>query len=196
MLMLMRCSLGCGSTLTPSSRDPPLHYCYPPIQPGPHEYPFPFATPMNICHCLPRPPAGWPDPVGPSWFAAANLVMEGRRPGDYLHIHSALGYVVTPTRQGNDLKRLMRCKIGAFPSFMFLCTPSVSHILTWTLSLHMWSIPSHFFKTYMCANSLDGDEGMRMCQHIKTLSCWIKGALGRMQPKNDSKLSAWYSHMS
>ena len=78
-------------------------------------------------------------------------------------------------------------------SFMFLCTPSDSHILIWTLSLHMWSIPSHFFKTYMCANSLDGDEGMRMCQHIKTL---IIERLCRMQPKNNSKMSAWYSRMS
>ena len=53
--------------------------------------------------------------------------------------------------------------------------------------------PFTLLKTYMCANSLDGDEGMRMCQHIKTL---IKERLGRIQPKNNSKLSAWYSHMS
>ena len=96
----------------------------------------------------PRPPGcpGRAVPVGPSWFAAANLVMEGRRPRDYLHIHSLLSllcYVVTPTRQGNDLKRLMHCTMGRFPldncnSFMFLCTPSISHMLRWTLSLHIY----------------------------------------------------------
>ena len=114
-----------GNTLTPSSRNPPMHYCYPPIQPAP----------MNTLAHLPplwifaiaspdlQLQEGRAVPVGPSWFAAANLVMEGRRPRDYLHIHSLLlCYVVTPTRQGNDLKRLMLC---TFPldncnSFMFL----------------------------------------------------------------------------
>ena len=43
-----------------------MHYCYPPIQPGPHEYPCPFATPMNICHCW-APTSRMPRTGSPCW---------------------------------------------------------------------------------------------------------------------------------
>ena len=60
------------------------------------------------------------------WFAAPNLVMEGRSPGDYLHIHSALDCVVMPNLQANNFRRLMHCKIhisfGEQQPFHVSCT--------------------------------------------------------------------------